>query len=114
MAGATHAGAPLDPPLGAPRDRQAALTPELSELDLRLLDFERAWANRVGAKEAAILTEFALPAARYYQMLYVLIDSPAALRRDPLLVRRLQRLRDARTRSRAARTFRTDTQDPTD
>ena len=103
MAGSTHAGAPQDPP-----------ATELSDLDLQLLDFERAWANRVGAKEAAILTEFALPAARYYQMLYVLIDSPAALRRDPLLVRRLQRLRDARTRSRAARTFRTDTQDLTD
>ena len=106
MAGSTHAGAPQDPP-----------SADLSELDLRLLDFERAWSNRVGAKEAAILTEFALPAARYYQMLYVLIDSPAALRQDPLLVRRLQRLRDARTRSRAARTFRDEaptTQDMTD
>ncbi len=103
MAGSTHAGAPLDPPSTA-----------LSELDLQLLVFERDWANRVGAKEAAILTEFGLPAARYYQMLYALIDSPAALRHDPLLVRRLQRLRDARTRSRAARTFRTDTEDLTD
>jgi hypothetical protein len=86
----------------------------LGEFELRLLDFERDWSTRVGAKDAAILTEFALPTARYYQMLYVLIDSPAALRHDPLLVRRLQRLRDARTRSRAARTFRTDPQDPTD
>ena len=103
MAGTNPAEAPQDPPPTG-----------LSELDLRLLDFERAWAARVGAKEAAILTEFALPPARYYQMLYVLIDSPAALRHDPLLVRRLQRLRDARTRSRAARTFRTDTQDRTD
>jgi len=107
MAGSTHAEVPLDPP-------GVDVSAGLSELDLRLLDFERAWAARVGAKDAAILTEFALPPARYYQMLYVLIDSPAALRHDPLLVRRLQRLRDARTRSRAARTFRTDTQDPTD
>ena len=103
MAGSTQAGAPLDPPSTA-----------LREAELRLLDFERSWASRVGAKEAAILAEFAVPPARYYQMLNVLIDSPAALRHDPLLVRRLQRLRDARTRSRAARTFRTDTQDPTD
>src|SRR5882757_9803574 len=81
---------------------------ELDELEVRILDFERAWASRVGAKEAAIRAEFSLPAARYYQLLYVLIDSPVALRSDPLLVRRLQRLRDARSRARAARTFRTD------
>ena len=89
----------------------------LDELELRVLDFERVWASRVGAKDAAIRTEFGLPAARYYQMLYALIDSPAALRQDPLLVRRLQRLRDVRARSRAARTFRSDTatnQDTTD
>lgn len=79
---------------------------ELSELDVRVLDFERVWAARVGAKEAAIQAEFSIPAARYYQMLYALIDSPVALRSDPLLIRRLQRLRDARTRARAARTFR--------
>lgn len=81
-----------------------------------MLDFERAWATRVGAKEAAIRAEFSIPAARYYQMLYALIDSPVALRSDPMLVRRLQRLRDARSRARAARTFRTDPiseQDPT-
>ncbi len=103
MAGSTHAGEPLDPP-----------STGLGELDMRLLDFERRWSSRVGAKDAAILAEFGLPAARYYQMLYVLIDSPVALRQDPLLVRRLQRLRDARSLSRAARTFRTDTQDSTD
>ncbi len=103
MAGSTPLGAPSDPP-----------PTSLSVQDLRLLDFERSWASRVGAKDAAILAEFGLAPARYYQMLYVLIDSPAALRHDPLLVRRLQRLRDARVRSRAARTFRTDTQDTTD
>ncbi len=89
----------------------------LTDLELQVLDFERDWAARVGAKEAAIRSQFGLPAARYYQVLYVLIDSPAALRHDPLLVRRLQRLRDARTRSRAARSFRVEaptTQDMTD
>ena len=65
---------------------------QLDELALRVLEFERVWAARVGAKEAAIRSEFSIPAARYYQMLYALIDSPVALRSDPLLVRRLQRL----------------------
>ena len=88
---------------------------ELDPLSLRVLDFEREWASRIGAKDAAIRAEFSIPAARYYQMLYALIDSPVALRSDPLLVRRLQRLRDARSRARAARTFRMETisdQDP--
>ena len=92
-------------------------TEQLDDLSLRVLDFEREWADRVGAKDAAIRAEFSIPAARYYQMLYALIDSPVALRTDPLLIRRLQRLRDARTRARAARTFRTDMisdQDPTE
>ncbi|HWH25184.1 MAG TPA: DUF3263 domain-containing protein [Pseudolysinimonas sp.] len=80
---------------------------QLEELDERVLAFERAWASRTGSKDAAIRAEFSIPAARYYQMLYALIDSPVALRSDPLLIRRLQRLRDARTRARAARTFRT-------
>ena len=85
--------------------------PELDEFALRMLDFERRWATQVGAKDAAIRSEFSIPAARYYQMLYALIESPVALRSDPMLVRRLQRLRDARTRARAARTFRSDDQD---
>jgi hypothetical protein len=90
----------------APADEPAT---GLGELEVRVLEFERAWATRIGAKDAAIRAEFSIPAARYYQMLYALIDSPVALRSDPLLVRRLQRLRDARARARAARTFRTDT-----
>jgi hypothetical protein len=88
---------------------------QLDEFSLRMLEFERMWATQVGAKDAAIRSEFSIPAARYYQMLYALIDSPVALRSEPLLVRRLQRLRDARSRARAARTFRMDTisdQDP--
>lgn len=81
---------------------------ELAELERRMLDFEARWSGRLGAKEAAIRAEFGLSAARYYQVLDALIDSTAALRRDPILVRRLQRLRDDRARARAARTFRVD------
>jgi hypothetical protein len=89
-------------------DPQRASAPELDELDLRMLAFESRWSGRLGAKEAAIRAEFGLSAARYYQLLDALIDSPIALRRDPILIRRLQRLRDGRTRARAARTFRVD------
>jgi hypothetical protein len=92
-------GEPQRAPVGEP-------APGLGEHDLRMLDFEARWSGRLGAKEAAIRAEFGLSAARYYQVLDALIDSPEALRRDPLLVRRLQRLRDGRVRARAARTFR--------
>jgi hypothetical protein len=91
---------------------------ELSPAQTRILEFESEWTARTGSKEAAIRSEFGLSSARYYQMLSALIDSPVALRSDPLLVRRLQRVRDARARARAARTFRIDptpsSQDPTD
>ena len=91
---------------------------ELDVTEQRILDFERDWTARPGSKEAAIRAEFGLSTARYYQILSALIDSPVALRTDPLLVRRLQRVRDARAGARAARTFRTEPtpslQDPTD
>lgn len=74
---------------------------ELSARDLAVLAFERAWWRRGGLKEEAIREEFGISAARYYQVLGAVIDAPAALREDPMLVKRLQRLRDARTVRRA-------------
>lgn len=78
----------------------------LSDRDARILDFERHWWRHAGAKEEAIRSQFGHSAARYYQVLNAVIDSPAAVRHDPMLVRRLLRARDERTRARAARSFR--------
>jgi hypothetical protein len=75
--------------------------PELSARDLAMLAFERSSWKHGGQKEEAIREEFGISAARYYQLLGALIDSPAALQEDPMLVKRLQRLRDARTVRRA-------------
>lgn len=80
----------------------------LSERDAAILDFERQWWRHAGAKEQAIRDEFGLSSARYYQVLGVLIDTPAALMHDPMLVKRLQRGRDARLAARATRTLYTD------
>jgi hypothetical protein len=80
---------------------------ELPARDARILDFERRWWRHSGPKEEAIRAEFGLSSARYYQLLNAVIDSPIAVRYDPMLVRRLQRARDARTRARAQRAFRT-------
>ncbi len=73
----------------------------LSARELAILAFERAWWRHGGLKEEAIREEFGISAARYYQLLGTLIDSPAALAEDPMLVKRLQRLRDARAVRRA-------------
>jgi hypothetical protein len=71
-----------------------------------ILDFERGWWQQQGSKEGAIRDRFGLSAARYYQILNRLIDAPEALRYDPLLIRRLRRLRTARRRQRFARDLR--------
>ncbi|NBO09446.1 MAG: DUF3263 domain-containing protein, partial [Actinobacteria bacterium] len=46
---------------------------------------------------------FDLNPARYYELLNAVIDRPEALEADPMLVKRLRRMRDARTRDRSAR-----------
>lgn len=75
----------------------------LSERDQRILAFERQWWQYAGAKEQAVRESFDMSATRYYQVLNALIDREAALAFDPLLVKRLRRLRAARQRQRSAR-----------
>jgi hypothetical protein len=70
-----------------------------------MLAFERQWWRRPGAKETAIRDRFDLPPTRYYQVLNALVDRPAALEADPLLVRRLRRLRAARGQRRSAQSL---------
>jgi hypothetical protein len=75
----------------------------LGERDREILDFERQWWKYAGAKETAIRESFDMSATRYYQVLNALIDRPEALVEDPLLVRRLRRMRAERQRVRSAR-----------
>ncbi|HEX7746292.1 MAG TPA: DUF3263 domain-containing protein, partial [Micromonosporaceae bacterium] len=74
--------------------------PALTDREQRILAFERQWWRHAGAKEQAIRDTFQLSATRYYQLLNNLLDNPAALAADPVLVGRLRRLRSTRTRSR--------------
>ncbi|GGM80376.1 hypothetical protein GCM10010106_28760 [Thermopolyspora flexuosa] len=76
---------------------------ELSDRERRILTFERQWFRYAGAKERAIKETFDISATRYYQILAELIDRPEAMAYDPMLVKRLRRLRAARQRERAAR-----------
>ena len=75
----------------------------LGERDREILEFERQWWKYAGAKENAIRESFDMSATRYYQVLNALIDRPEALVADPLLVRRLRRMRAERQRVRSAR-----------
>jgi hypothetical protein len=75
----------------------------LGERDREVLEFERQWWKYAGAKETAIRESFDMSATRYYQVLNALIDRPEALVEDPLLVRRLRRMRAERQRARSAR-----------
>jgi len=76
---------------------------ELSEREREILAFERQWWRYAGAKEQAVRELFDMSATRYYQVLNALLDRPAALAYDPMLVKRLRRLRSARQRARSAR-----------
>ena len=75
----------------------------LSDLEFRILEFERSWWRFAGAKESAIKELFDVSAPRYYQILNDLIDRQDALEASPMLVKRLRRLRDARTSARTSR-----------
>jgi Protein of unknown function (DUF3263) len=89
-------------------DGDAAPTPtgeptaQLDERSQRILAFERLWWRRSGAKEQAIRDAFGLSATRYYQLLNALLDDPVALTYDPVVVKRLRRLRASRTRARGS------------
>lgn len=75
----------------------------LNRRDRDILQFERQWWQYAGAKEQAIKDMFDLSPTRYYQVLNEIIDNPAALAHDPLLVRRLRRMRASRQAARSKR-----------
>lgn len=76
-------------------------TTTLSERDREILALERMWWQHAGAKEAEIRKRFGMSATRYYAELNALVDREAALAYDPLLVKRLRRIRTQRQRSRS-------------
>lgn len=90
-------------PANAYRPITSADGSQLSQRDQEILGFERQWWKYAGVKEQAIRELFGMPATRYYQALNSLIDRPEALTADPMLVKRLRRLRSGRQRARAAR-----------
>lgn len=88
--------APAEP---APPGLQPA-GPALTDRERQILAFEHRWWRHAGAKEQAIHDAFGISATRYYQLLNKLLDNPAALAAEPMLVGRLRRLRSAQARTR--------------
>jgi hypothetical protein len=82
------------------QEREVAV---LTSREQEVLAFERQWWKYAGAKEQAVRELFDMSSTRYYQVLNALIDRPEALAHDPMLVKRLRRMRQSRQRARSAR-----------
>lgn len=89
-------------------DDADALAAGLTPTELHILEFEKQWWRYAGAKESAIRELFGMTATRYYQALNALLDNPAALAVEPMLVKRLRRMRQERHRERSARRLSTE------
>lgn len=76
---------------------------DLTDRDRAILALEAAWPRHGGMKEETIREKLGMSSARYYQLLGRLIETEAALEADPLLVRRLRRLRDTKAAQRTSR-----------
>lgn len=96
-------GQPLADDADVPGSAEGASGHVLTEREEQMLALERQWWKYAGAKEQAIRELFDLSATHYYQVLNALIDTEAALAQDPMLVKRLRRLRLSRQQARSAR-----------
>lgn len=76
---------------------------DLTDLERAVLDFEQNRWKYAGAKETAIRETFGWSATRHYQLLNDLIDQSSAMAYDPMTVKRLQRIREARRQARSSR-----------
>jgi len=74
----------------------------LSDRERLLLEFERESWKLTIPKERAIRERFGFSSARYHQLLNRVVERPEAVAYDPMLVRRLRRVREARRRRRVA------------
>ena len=72
----------------------------LSDRDRAILEFEQRWWLEPGTKEAALRSTLDLSPSRYRELLYALIDDPDAMAVDPLVVRRVRKVRERNRKAR--------------
>ena len=65
----------------------------LSERHAAMLDFERSWWSNTDPRDQVIRARFQCSPDEYHAELTTVLDDPDALDHDPLVVRRLTRLR---------------------
>jgi Protein of unknown function (DUF3263) len=81
----------------------------LTARERTVLELERGWWKYAATKDQAVREQTGMTWSEYHPFLNALLDRPEALEHDPLLVKRLRRLRSARRgagsvgRGRAAR-----------
>ena len=73
----------------------------LTDREKAMLAFEKQTWRYAGMKEQAIRDLFGISATTYFQRINALIDKPAALAAEPVLVKRLLRRREDARRARA-------------
>ena len=78
---------------------QAVQVP-LTERQRAILEFERTWWQHDEDKDVLIRRRFACAPSTYYDELNGVLQDPDSMTADPLVVRRLVRLRDRRLRAR--------------
>jgi hypothetical protein len=77
----------------------SAAVGELTERDLAIIEFESVWFTLDENRHDAIRARFSCSVEDYNLELNRVIDHPAALLADPLVVRRLRRQRERRRRA---------------
>ena len=75
----------------------------LSDKDIQILDFEASWWHFPEPKDRAIREYVGMSSTRYYQALRRLVDDDEAAARYPLVIRRLQRMKQERREALAKR-----------
>jgi hypothetical protein len=78
---------------------------QLGDRDRAVLDLEREWWLCHHSKEDAVRERLNLAPSSYYRLLHAVIENPAAMAYDPLVVRRLRRARLGRRRVRMEGTW---------
>lgn len=73
----------------------------MTDVESAVLAFEKHWWQSAAGKEDAIRERLGMSPVRYYQVLTRLLDDREAMVADPVLVKRLRRIRDSRRQGRA-------------
>jgi hypothetical protein len=72
----------------------------LDDVERAVLEFEKLHWKYAAVKETQVLERWGWSMTRYYQVVNALLDRPEAEAAEPMLVRRLRRLREARKKQR--------------